>query len=95
MAVLRRTTVYILSTFRGPCIINGFQGVANKMQRYTVFYFCKLLYMFRVDPPPETCRAVYRNKKKLYNVAFCWSYLGVYILLTFLGGGFYYSGNKK
>jgi len=22
------------------------------MQRYTVFYFCKLLYMFRVDPPP-------------------------------------------
>jgi len=22
------------------------------MQRYTVFYFCKLLYMFRVFPPP-------------------------------------------
>jgi hypothetical protein len=29
-----------------------FQSMANKMQRYTVFYFCKLLYMFRVDPPP-------------------------------------------
>ena len=89
-----------------------FQSMTNKMQRYTVFYFCKLLYMFRVDPPPiirsttlylqhlvfvkplllpaagssngltntrccrysvvllmaggdppETCRAVYRNKK--------------------------------
>jgi len=24
----------------------------NKKQRYTVFYFCKLCYMFRVDPPP-------------------------------------------
>ena len=22
------------------------------MQHYAVFYFCKLLYMFRVDPPP-------------------------------------------
>jgi len=22
------------------------------MQRYTVFYFCKLRYMFQVDPPP-------------------------------------------
>ena len=29
-----------------------FQSMTNKMQRYTVFYFCKLLYMFRVDPPP-------------------------------------------
>jgi hypothetical protein len=26
--------------------------MTNKMQRYTVLYFCKLLYMFRVDPPP-------------------------------------------
>ena len=26
--------------------------MTNKVQRYTVFYFCKLLYMFRVDPPP-------------------------------------------
>ena len=28
-----------------------FQSITNKMQRYTV-YFCKLLYIFRVDPPP-------------------------------------------
>jgi len=26
--------------------------MTNKMQRYTVFYFCKLLYTFRADPPP-------------------------------------------
>ena len=26
--------------------------MTNKMQRYTVFYFCRLLYTFRVDPPP-------------------------------------------
>ena len=29
-----------------------FQSVTNKRGRYTVFYFCKPLYMFRVDPPP-------------------------------------------
>jgi len=28
-----------------------FQSMTNEMQCYTVFYFCKLLYMFRVDPP--------------------------------------------
>ena len=39
-------------TFRGPCIVNVFQSITNKMQRYTFFYFCKPLYMFRVDPPP-------------------------------------------
>ena len=26
--------------------------MTNKMLRNTVLYFCKLLYMFRVDPPP-------------------------------------------
>jgi hypothetical protein len=29
-----------------------FQSINNKMQRYTFFYFCKLLYMFRVVLPP-------------------------------------------
>jgi len=29
------------------------------MQRYTVYFVWKLLYMFRVVPP-ETCRAVSR-----------------------------------
>jgi len=29
-----------------------FQYISNKMQRYTVYYIWKLLYMFRVVPPP-------------------------------------------
>ena len=28
-----------------------FQSMTNKMKRYTVFYFCKLLQMFRVESP--------------------------------------------
>ena len=35
----------------GPCIVNIFQIMTNKMQRYTVFYLCELPYMFQVDPP--------------------------------------------
>ena len=45
------TCTHSRSMFKGPCIANMFQSITNKMQRYTV-YFCKLLYMFRVDPPP-------------------------------------------
>jgi hypothetical protein len=29
-----------------------FQYVSNKTQRYTVYYICKLFYMFRVVTPP-------------------------------------------
>jgi len=29
-----------------------FQYISNKMQRYTVYYIWKLLYMFRVVHPP-------------------------------------------
>jgi hypothetical protein len=36
----------------GPCILNIFQYISNKMQRYTVYFIWKLLYMFRVLPPP-------------------------------------------
>jgi len=39
-------------TFMGPCIIRIFQYISNKMQRYTVYFIWKLLYMFRVVPPP-------------------------------------------
>jgi len=31
-----------------------FQYISNKMQRHTVYYIWKLLYMFRVVPPPIT-----------------------------------------
>ena len=44
-------------TFLGTCIVSIFQYISNKMQRYTV-YAWKLLYMFRVEVPPETCRAL-------------------------------------
>jgi hypothetical protein len=36
----------------GPCIVIMFQYIFNKMQRYTVYFIWKLLYMFRVLPPP-------------------------------------------
>ena len=36
----------------GPCIVNIFQYMSNKMQHYTLYFIWKLLYMFRVVPPP-------------------------------------------
>ena len=36
----------------GPCIVRIFQYISNKMQLYTVYYIWRLLYMFRVVPPP-------------------------------------------
>jgi len=36
----------------GPCIVTIFQYTSNKMQRYTVYFIWKLLYMFRLVPPP-------------------------------------------
>jgi len=42
-----------------PCsIVIIFQYISNKMQRYTVYFIWKLLYMFRVVPPP-TIRSAY------------------------------------
>jgi hypothetical protein len=41
-------------TFMGPCIVIIFlyMCISNKMQYYTVYFIWKLLYMFRVVPPP-------------------------------------------
>jgi len=39
-------------TFMGPCIVIVLQYISNKMQHYTVYFMWKLLYMFRVVPPP-------------------------------------------
>jgi hypothetical protein len=39
-------------TFMGPCIVRIFKYIFNNMQRYTVYFIWKLLYMFRVVPPP-------------------------------------------
>ena len=48
---------FLFFPFRVPCVVNIFQSMTNKMQRYTVLYFCKLLCMFRADPPP-TIRSI-------------------------------------
>jgi hypothetical protein len=50
-ALIHRTR-YVTSTFKGPCIVRIFQYISHKMQRYTVYFIWKLLYMFRVVPPP-------------------------------------------
>jgi len=42
----------IFLMFMGPCIVRIFQYISNKMQRYTVYFIWKLLYMFRVVPQP-------------------------------------------
>jgi len=49
----RFKTAFFL-TFMCPCIVRIFQYtyISNKMQRYTVYYIWKLLYMFWVVPPP-------------------------------------------
>jgi hypothetical protein len=44
--------IHIDLTFMGPCIVKIFLYLSNKMQRYTVYFFWKLLYMFRVVPSP-------------------------------------------
>jgi hypothetical protein len=35
-----------------PCIVSIFQYISNKMQRYTVYLYLKLLYMFRAVLSP-------------------------------------------
>jgi hypothetical protein len=40
--------------FMGLCITNIFQYISNKMQRYTVYFIWKLLYMFRVVHHPSS-----------------------------------------
>jgi hypothetical protein len=39
-------------TFMGPCIVRIFKYISNKMQRYTVYFIWKLLYMLRVVLSP-------------------------------------------
>jgi hypothetical protein len=43
---------FVYLTFMGPCIVRKFEYISNKMQRYTVYFIWKLLYMFRVVPSP-------------------------------------------
>jgi hypothetical protein len=39
-------------TFMGPCLVTVFQYISNKMQRYTVYFIWKLLYVFWVVTSP-------------------------------------------
>jgi hypothetical protein len=50
----------------GPCIVRIFQYISNKMQRYTVYYIWKLLYMFRVVFPP-IIRSAYNS---IYSICY-------------------------
>ena len=55
------------------------QYISDKMQRYTVYLYLELLYMFRVEVAPETCRGI-PHINKLCNVASCWTYIGMFQL---------------
>ena len=52
----------------GPCIVNISQYIANKMQLHFSFNIWKLLYMFRVVPPP-IIRSAYNYLQHLVFVA--------------------------
>jgi len=51
-----------------------FQYIANKMQRYTVYFICKLLYMFQVVPPP-IIRSAYNCIYSIWYLSHCYCYL--------------------
>jgi len=51
-AWLKFYPLFFFLTFMSPCIVNIFQYISNKMQLYTVCFIWKLLYMFRMVPPP-------------------------------------------
>jgi hypothetical protein len=52
--------------FMGACIVRIFQYISNKMQCYAVYYIWKLLYLFRVIPPPIV-RSTYNC---IYNICY-------------------------
>ena len=59
----------------------------HPMQCYTVCFFWKLLHIFQVVPPPETCRAVSR-KNKLCNIASLDIYQNIAVALNVSYGFF-------
>ena len=61
-------------TFMGPCILKIFQYVSNKMQRYTVYFIWKLLYMFWVVSPP-IIRSANNFIYSIWYLSHCYCYL--------------------
>ena len=51
-SVKHMVTTISVCLFMDPCIVIIFQYISNKMQRYTVYFIRKLLYMFQVVPSP-------------------------------------------
>jgi hypothetical protein len=61
----------------GPCIVRILQYISNKMQCYTVCFIWKLLYMFRVVPPP-----IIRNANNCIYSIWCSSHPYYYLPLS-------------
>jgi hypothetical protein len=61
----------------GPCIVIIFLYISNKMQRYTVYFIWKPLYMFRVVPPP-----IVRNANNFIYSIWCLSHRYCYLPLS-------------
>jgi len=58
----------------GSCIIRIFYYISNKMQRYTVYFIWKLLYMFWVVPPP-IIRSANKCIYSIWYLSHCYCYL--------------------
>jgi len=64
----------IFLTFMTPCIVRIFQYISNKMQRYTVYFIWKLLYMFWVVPSP-IIRSAYNCIYSMWYLSYRYCYL--------------------
>ena len=55
-------------------IFKIFQYISKKMQHYTVYYIWKLLYIFRVVPPPNI-RSAHNCTYSIWYLSDCYCYL--------------------
>ena len=74
-------------TFMGPCIVSTFQYISNKMQRYTVYLYLETTLHVSGGSPDDGWKYHPKHVKqfpdinKLWNVASCWIYEYIGILL--------------
>jgi len=62
--------------FKGPCIVNLSIIVQKGATIYSSLYFCKLLYMFPVVPPP-IIRSTYNCNYSIMHWSNCFCYLSL------------------
>jgi len=74
---LERQVFHMNLTFKGPCVVRILQHISNKMQRYTVYFTRKPLYMFRVVPPP-IIRSAYNCMYSIWYLSHRYCYLPLY-----------------